>query len=513
MCANSTETTTGFGKRDESSLWARIQANPRPAFVWTAVSLALVAVEFGAFAGGIIAIADAIIMGITAFFDIFLGLFAPGLAQATVDAQLASTGFLDGLRQAAGELPTLLSRQNIPNQGHQTGPNGPWTGTFLGLAPAYAWALRVVLVFAYGTFAFYWLFRGWTVYRENYRKAKWTPRDNIVNRFRNHRWGQFGVVVIMVFMIMALFAPTLGPSTVEGNIVSPYSHQLEYFSGESGSVETISAGAANFETKSKGSVDQNVGPMTYDKFGRFHPFGTLVNGRDLFTYMVGGARLMLTVVAISMGLAMSLAIGLSMASAYFGGAVDLTINTIADGIVSIPQLLLLILVAVVFANHWLGNILKGGFLLALIFGFTSWPFLWRSVRGPAFQVAQEEWIDAAKSFGQKPRTIMVKHMLPYVIGYLLVYGSMMVGGIIIGLASLSFLGNGLGISPPNPAWGRAISQGQPYVSTPSWHISFIPGVMIVILVMGFNAFGDGLRDAIDPESEGGTDESTTGGVA
>lgn len=109
---------------------------------------------------------------------------------------------------------------------------------------------------------------------------------------------------------------------------------------------------------------------------------------------------------------------------------------------------------------------------------------------------------------------MRKHMLPFVLGYLLVYASMSVGGIIIGMSALSFLGNGLGISPPTPAWGRAISLGQNYVSTQSWHISFIPGIMIVILVTGLNAFGDGIRDAIDPESEGESeDEAAAGGVA
>jgi peptide/nickel transport system permease protein len=103
-------------------------------------------------------------------------------------------------------------------------------------------------------------------------------------------------------------------------------------------------------------------------------------------------------------------------------------------------------------------------------------------------------------------------MFPYITGYLLVYGSMSIGGVIIGMAALSFLGNGLGIQPPTPAWGRAISNGQNYISTPSWHISIIPGVMIVIIVMGMNALGDGIRDAIDPESDADVEnESAAGG--
>ena len=85
---------------------------------------------------------------------------------------------------------------------------------------------------------------------------------------------------------------------------------------------------------------------------------------------------------------------------------------------------------------------------------------------------------------------------------------------LIGLAALSFLGNGLGITPPTPAWGRAVSLGQSYVSSSSWHISLLPGLMIVLLVTGLNAFGDGLRDAIDPESNGSDQtEGVTGGGA
>jgi peptide/nickel transport system permease protein len=100
-----------------------------------------------------------------------------------------------------------------------------------------------------------------------------------------------------------------------------------------------------------------------------------------------------------------------------------------------------------------------------------------------------------------------------VVGYLLVYASMTLGGIIISTAALSFLG--IGINAPTPEWGRAIAIGEPYVATISWHIAFIPGVMIVLVVTAFNALGDGIRDAIDPQSEGGegTEGAMTGGGA
>jgi peptide/nickel transport system permease protein len=482
---------------------------------WVGVMAALILVQLGSLLGGLLSLLDAVVIGVTAFFDVGFDLVGLGrLSASVVDVQSSLSSVITGFRDAAEGLPTLLSRHTIPNQGHLAGADGPWVETFLGLEPGVAWAIRVLLIVGYSLFTFYWMFRGWLVFRAHYRQADWAPSDDMVDRLRDHRWGQFGIFVLALFLVMALFGPALGPTTVSGNIISPYSNEIQFFNEETDQVETITSGAANFESKSKGAGEQNVGPMNYDKFNRFHPFGTLPNGRDLFTFMMGGARITLIVSGLAIGLSAFIAAGLAMLSAFYGGNIDLAVLTTADGIVSVPRLLLLIMISAIFASHWLASVLDGGFLLALIFAFTGWPFLWRAIRGPALQVAQEEWIDAAQSFGQAPRTIMRKHMLPYIAGYLLVYASMSTGGIIVGLAALSFLGNGLGITPPTPAWGRAVSLGQSYVSGPSWHISFIPGAMIVVLVTGLNAFGDGVRDAIDPESEGGEgDGGAAGGGA
>ena len=520
MCARSHTTSTVETtaddpfQRDGQSIRARITAKPTPAIRWAVVAAGLLAVEFGAFLGGLLTILDGVVIGLTAFIDIAVDLINPQFATTVVDIQTAASNTITTARDAAEGIPTLLSRETIPNQGHLMGPDGPWAGPIFGVEPALAWAIRALLIIGYSLFVFYWIFRGWTVFRDHYRHAAWTPTDDIVDRLSEHRWGQFGIIIIALFLTMALFGPALGPTTVEQNIISPYSHEITYFNTDSQSVETITAGDANFDSKSKGSSEQNVGPMSYDEFNRFHPFGTLPNGRDLFTFMMGGARITLIVAGLAIGLSSLIAATLAMMSAFYGGRIDLGILTTADGVVSVPQLLLLIMISAVFADHWLATVLDGGFLLALIFAFTGWPFLWRAVRGPALQVARESWVDAARSFGQAPQTIMRKHMLPYVTGYLLVYASLSTGGIIVGLAALSFLGNGLGITPPTPAWGRAVSLGQSYVSSSSWHISLLPGLMIVLLVTGLNAFGDGLRDAIDPESNGSDrTEGATGGGA
>ena len=442
---------------DDAPLLERIRENPGPALGWLVGALLLFALEAG-----------------------------------------AVVHFVTSLLGTPIELPTLLSRELIPNSGYQTASG--WQDTFLGLSPAYAWAFRVVLVYAYAFVWMLWLWRGYLVFRKHYRYADWTPRDDMVDRLRGHRWGQFGAIIVFAFVVLALFAPALGPTTVERTISNPYSYYVEY-SNDQGELEEVTVGQANLGSRSQGTPDRNVGPMQYDEFGRFHPFGTLPTGKDMFTFMAAGARVSLFIGLISIGVSGFLAVSFALLTAYYKGLVDLAVVIVGDSIMSLPRLLFVMLLSVVLGETWLADIYSGGFILALIFAGTGWPFLWRSVRGPAMQVSEQEWIDAAKSFGQRPHVTMQKHMAPYILGYLLVYASMTLGGIIVAVAGLSFLG--LGINPPTPEWGRAVNIGQSYVTTASWHISFIPGVMIVLVVTAFNALGDGIRDAIDPQSEGG----------
>ncbi|WP_439027922.1 ABC transporter permease [Haloarchaeobius sp. DT45] len=414
--------------------------------------------------------------------------------------------------------PTLLSRDLIPNDGfkppadmtgeYPTGPLGPYHGTFLGLAPAYAWAIRVTLVYAYAFVWLAWCWFGYKTFRKHYRYADWTPRDDMIDRLSTHRWGQFGFLMVAMFIVMALFAPTLGPVTTQENIYDPYSYTFKYT--EDGQVKEVSHGTANLDSVSQGDPNRNVGPMSYDEHGRFHPLGTLTTGKDLFTFMADGARVSLFIGLLSILLGGFIATALAMVTAYYKGLADLLVVITSDSIQAMPGLLIYIMLSVVFGSHPISNVYNGGLLLALIFAATGWPGLWRAIRGPAFQVSEQEWIDAARSYGQRPTATMKKHMLPYVAGYLLVYGSLTLGGIIIGVAALSFLG--LGVSPPTPEWGRAVNAGRSYVTTVSWHISTIPGLMVVFVVTGFNAFGDGIRDAIDPQSGGASaDEAAAAG--
>jgi peptide/nickel transport system permease protein len=472
-----------------ASLAGRVAATPTPAVLWAVGLSILLGVEFGA----ILQTCAALVVGV--------GRVVPGVPPEA----------LAGLRSAAESVPTLLSRETIPNQGWRTGADGPWRSTFAGVEPKHAWLVRVGLIYAYAFTFLAWLWIGYRTYRRHYRRADWTPRDDVVDRLRGHRWGQFGLVVVFAFVVMALFAPAMGPTTVDRNILNPYDHEITYYDAETGDVGTVSVGDANLRSGSEGA-SRNVGPWTYDAYGRFHPFGTLPSGKDLFTFLAEGARISLSIGVVSMLISGVVGLAMATVTAYYKGLVDLLVVLTSDSIKALPLLMVLILVVVVFQGTWLAEFYDGAVLLTLVLALVNWPYLWRAVRGPALQVAEATWIDAARSFGQSPAAIMRKHMAPYVVGYMMVYASMSLGGVIIAVAGLSFLG--LGITPPTPEWGRAVSVGQPYVATASWHISLLPGILITLVVTGFNALGDGIRDAIDPESEGGTagaESATAGG--
>ncbi|UPM43621.1 ABC transporter permease [Halocatena salina] len=481
----------------------RLRENPRPALLWVGVLGVLLALEIGA----ITSVAITVMSGLAGAVASAVAMVVGGPVVPSIGG--AIDGALTSAAHVADGLPTLLSRDVIPNQGYQT-PDGTWHGTFLGLEPKYAWLLRVVMVYAYMFALLWWCWRGYRLYVRHYRFADWTPRDDMVDRLRTHRWGQFGFVVVLLFVGMALFAPTVSPTPADQNIYHTSQYEVQYYDADSESVETIAVLDANLDTASRGAGTTNIGPWQYDQYDRFHPFGTMPNpGQDLFTFMAYGARISLAIGLIAIGVSVVLAGGFAMLTAYYKGLVDLSVVFVSDSIQSLPGILLLLLVVAVFQSHWLWEIYNGGLLLALAFGVVYWPGLWRAVRGPALQVAEQEWVDAAKSYGQRSMTTMRKHMLPYLLSYLLIYGSMSLGGVIIGIAGLSFLG--LGIDPPTPEWGRAIDTGQDYVTTPAWHISLLPGILIVIVVTGFNALGDGIRDAMDPESEG--EDASAGATA
>lgn len=488
-------TAEELGFEEKVSLTDRVAADPRPAALWLGIAAVLVGLQAGA------------LVEFVATFGLEAIRALNGALSVSVD-----TAGAEAAQQFAVDVPRLLSRQTIPAHGHYDvsaeewiiGPTyfdgQEWQGTFLGMEPKHAWLTRVALVYAYTAVCLVWVWTGYKWWRQHYRAADWTPRDDVIDRFRSHDWGIFGLIIVLLFMTTVLFGPAMATTTNQVDNADPYSYQIQYYDEDAEEVTTTTVGAANADSKSDNS--QVVGVWSYDEYDRFHPFGTMPSGSDLFTFIMFGARLSIIVGLLTVGLSTFLATTAALVSAYFKGYIDLGMVLLSDAILALPGLLLLIMLSVILGDTWIADIYSGGLILGLIFAGTGWPGLWRSIRGPALQTAERDWVDAAKSFGQRPSTIMRKHILPYITGYLLVYGSMSLGGVIIGIAGLSYLG--LGINPPTPEWGRAVSVGQPYVQGQSWHISIIPGLLVTTVVIGFNALGDGVRDAIDPESDAET---------
>ncbi len=418
--------------------------------------------------------------------------------------------FVTSVLDSLSNVPTLTSHETIPNMGHRS-PDGGWEGTFLGLSPAWAWAIRFVLVWVYAFVCLFWVWKGYNVFRTHYRQADWTPTDDTVRRLRAHRWGLFGLFIVFSFLVMGAFAPALSPVPLEHNVMQPFNSDYEFqYLNDDGEVETILHGQANINTRSDGS-DSNVGPMSYDQYDRWAPLGTTPRGQDMLTHLAHGAQTSMVIAMTAIGLSAFIAIAFSLITAYYKGLVDILVVLTSDTIIAIPVLLLVMMIVVLFrdADHAIAEPLDGGLLLALIFAFAYWPGMWRALRGPSLQVAEEEWVDAAKSYGQRPLITMRKHMAPYILGYIMIYASLLIGGVIIATAALTFLG--LGISPPTPEWGRLIDEGQPYVSTQSYHVATISGLLITLVVLAFNALGDGIRDAIDPEADVEGGAAATGG--
>ncbi|PSQ46628.1 ABC transporter permease, partial [Halobacteriales archaeon SW_7_65_23] len=233
-----------------------------------------------------------------------------------VDGMIAAVaGGLDSLT----DLPTITSRELIPNQGHRL-PEGGWEGTFLGLSPAVAWFIRVCVVYGYAFLLLYWFWRGYLTYRDHYREADWAPIDDTTNRLRGHPWGQAGLVIVIMFVVMAVWAPALGPVTAEENLYQPYQNEHTYLNGN-GELETSVHGTLNIQTRSNG--DSNVGPFSYDQYDRWAPFGTNSDGKDLFTFLMYGARTSLVIGLLATGLSAGFALALAMVTAYYRGLVDL----------------------------------------------------------------------------------------------------------------------------------------------------------------------------------------------
>ncbi|WP_026568387.1 ABC transporter permease [Bacillus sp. UNC41MFS5] len=221
-----------------------------------------------------------------------------------------------------------------------------------------------------------------------------------------------------------------------------------------------------------------------------HIAGTDEYGRDIFSRLLAGARISLTVSFLSVFLG---AIGgtlLGLISGYFGGWLDRLIMRSSDVMFAFPDILLAIAIVAI-----LGPGLNNVVIAVAVFSIPSFA---RLVRGTTLEAKETVFVEAAKSMGASHFRIMFQHILPETLGSLIVFISMRIGTAILAASSLSFLG--LGASPETPDWGAMLSLGRDYLGT-STHVVMMPGIAIFLTVLAFNLVGDGLRDVLDPKTK------------
>ena len=221
-----------------------------------------------------------------------------------------------------------------------------------------------------------------------------------------------------------------------------------------------------------------------------HWFGTDDYGRDLLTRLLVGGRytLLIAILSVALGIVFGMIIG--ALCGFFGKWIDSTLMRIMDVIMSIPGMMLAICISVALGS--------GVFNTALALAVGTIPMIARQLRSSTMLINGQEYIEAAKSFGESNFRIIMTHVIPNTLAPIIVQTSLYIGGSIMGIAGLSFLG--LGVQPPTPEWGNILNNGLDFIYDFStrWNVIVFPALVIVLAELAFNLLGDGLRDAMDP---------------
>jgi len=273
----------------------------------------------------------------------------------------------------------------------------------------------------------------------------WEP--NFWERLFSNKMAVFGATVILILFITAIFAP----------LIAPYPYD-----------------AIDLPQMLKAPNSENI-------------LGTDEFGRDIFSRIVYGSRISLQVGFIAVGISLVIGTILGALAGYYGGITDYIISGITDIAYSFP-ISLLAIAFVAALGRSLTNLI---FAVALV----SWSGYARLVRGQFISLKNREFIEATKILGMSDARIIFKHMLPNSMAPIIVLTTLEIPKAIIVESSLSFLG--LGVPPPVPSWGSIMSSGRAYIMEAPW-VSIFPGLVMALAVLGFNLFGDALRDTLDP---------------
>ena len=281
-------------------------------------------------------------------------------------------------------------------------------------------------------------------------------QSNILRKMRGNKMILFSSIILLITIFIGAFAGFIVP-------FSPYDQDLD---------------------------NRLKPPLWRDADNRLHLLGTDHLGRDVLSRVIYGVRISLLIGILAVTISAIFGIILGLIAGFYGGIFDDVIMRIADVQLAIPLILLAIAVIVV-----LGSSVK---VLILVIGLTQWMAYARMVRGETLSLREKDFVMSGYAVGANDLRIILRYIFPNTLASLMVLITLNMAGVIVLEAGLSFLG--LGIQPPEPSLGTMLSESKNYLSR-AWWLSTFPGLTIMIIIMGINLFGDGLRDVLDPRLE------------
>ncbi len=313
--------------------------------------------------------------------------------------------------------------------------------------------------------------------------------QDAIRRLVRNRAAVVGGSIIIILALMAIFAP----------LVAPKSYEVQVLTDQNSAPEWLF------------SIFPSMKP--YAQVSNDYPLGTDYVGRDLFSRIVYGARISLSVAVIAPLISLLIGVVYGSISGYFGGRVDNIMMRIVDVLYAFPTILFVILMMAFFRST-LSDLQPGSFAYTLskideamgglffIFvglGLTAWETMARLTRGQVLAIREKEFVEAAHTIGASNGRIMFRHILPNILGPLIVAETLAIPGYISLEAFLSFIG--IGVTAPTPSWGSMISDGAISIRSYPYQAIF-PALALAITMFAFNFLGDGLRDAMDPRLRG-----------
>ena len=237
--------------------------------------------------------------------------------------------------------------------------------------------------------------------------------------------------------------------------------------------------------------------VTTDESGRLYLLGTDINGRDVFSRILFGGRISMTIGFLALFVLFPIGLLYGGIAGYFGGKTDMIMMRFAEAVMSIPSFYLLIILASILPSGMTS--VQRFMLIVIILALIGWAGFARVVRGMVLSIKNQEYVQAAKSIGASRLRIIVKHILPQTTSFVIVAMTLSVPSYILSESGLSFLG--LGIQQPDASWGNMLKEAQEYTNIIYRPWLLTPGFLIFIAVLAFNLIGDTIRDILDPKSK------------